>query len=240
MPGIDFPLQSLIAANLVMAIAATLQASIGIGLALLAVPLLALLDPQLVPGPMLLAGSVLALSSAIRERRAVNAALMGWALLGLLLGTLIAVFALSRIDTTDLSRVFAVLILLAVAISIASPRIPATNLTLLAGSGFSGLMGTMAGIHGPAVALVLQNARPEQARAMMGALFFIAYLGSVAALANIGLFGLLHLKLSAALLPGVLAGIAIAPRIARFVSPSRLRAAILAISFMSALLLLLR
>lgn len=240
MPATDFPLQSLIAANLVMAIASTLQATIGIGLALLAVPLLALLDPRLIPGPMLLAGSVLALSSAIRERRAVNAAHMGYALLGLTLGTLVAALALSRIDTTDLSKVFALLILLAVAISVASPRIPVTTFSLLAGGSLSGLMGTMAGIHGPPVALVLQNARPDQARAMMGALFFIAYIGSVAALARIGLFDLLHLKLAAALLPGVIAGVTVAPMIARFVSPSRMRAAILSISFTSAILLLLR
>jgi hypothetical protein len=50
-----------VAANVVMAVAGALQASVGFGLALLAVPILTLLDPNLVPGPMLLAGSVLQL-----------------------------------------------------------------------------------------------------------------------------------------------------------------------------------
>jgi hypothetical protein len=57
----------MILANAIMLIASALQASVGFGLALLAVPLLALLDPRLVPGPMLLAGSLLALSCVYQE-----------------------------------------------------------------------------------------------------------------------------------------------------------------------------
>jgi hypothetical protein len=64
---IGVPLITIIASNAIMSIASSLQASVGFGLALLAVPLLALVDPRLVPGPMLLAGSLLALASAYRE-----------------------------------------------------------------------------------------------------------------------------------------------------------------------------
>jgi len=53
-------------------------------------------------------------------------------------------------------------------------------------------MGMMVGIHGPPMALVLQHAWPEQAHAMLGAFFFVAYVGSVVALAVLGLFGMLQ------------------------------------------------
>lgn len=240
MPEPGLPLVTVIAANVIMAIASALQASVGIGLALLAVPLLALLDPRLVPGPMLLAGSVLALASAYRERHAVDLTSFRLSLLGLGIGSVLGAVALRAIDARNLRTVFALLILLAVALSVSRLRVQPTGPALFAGSGAAGIMGTMAGIHGPPIALVFQHARPDQARAMLGAFFFVAYLGSVVVLAVFGLFGIPHLELAAWLLPGVVAGLLVAPRLAGLISPSRLRVAILSISTASAFLLLLR
>lgn len=240
MAELGLPLVTVIVANAIMSIASALQASVGIGLALLAVPLLALLDPRLVPGPMLLAGSLLALACAYRERHAVDAKSFGLSLLGLATGTLFGAVGLRAISTGHINKVFAIVVLLAVATSVSGLRVRPTRSALFTGGGVAGVMGTMAGIHGPPIALVFQNARPEQARAMLGAFFFVAYVGSVVALAAFGLFGILQLKLAAALLPGVVAGLLVAPRLAAFISPVRLRMAILSIAASSALLLLLR
>ena len=237
-PGL--PLVTVIAANVIMSIASALQASVGIGLALLAVPLLALLDPRLVPGPMLLAGSVLALGSACRERHAVDPRSFGLSLLGLATGSVVGALALRAIDAQHLRKIFAMVILLAVVLSVLRLRVRPTRPALFAGAGVAGVMGTMVGIHGPPIALVFQHARPDQARAMLGAFFFVAYLGSVVVLAVFGLFGIPHLTLAAWLLPGVIAGLLVAPRLAGLISPSRLRVAILSISASSAFLLLLR
>ena len=237
-PGL--PLVIMIAANVIMSIASMLQASVGIGLALLAVPLLALIDARLVPGPMLLAGSLLALASAYRERHAMDAKSFGLSLFGLALGTVLGAVALRALSTVPLSKVFAILVLLAVALSVSGWRVRPTRSALFAGGGAAGVMGTMVGIHGPPIALVLQHARPEQVRAMLGAFFFVAYVGSVVALAAFGLFGRLQLQLAAGLLPGVVAGLCVAPFLARFLNPARLRLAILSISTLSAVLLLLR
>lgn len=233
-------LYALIVANLVMTIASALQASIGIGMALLALPLLALLDPRLVPGPMLLAGAALTLICAIREWQAVNAGHFGFSLLGLAAGTVVGAVALGMVNAACMNKVFAMAILLAVLLSVSRLRMGVTSSALFAGSCVSGAMGTMAGIHGPPLAIVLQNARPDQARAMMGALFFIAYLISVAALHAVGLFGAVHLKLAAAMLPGVLAGTFAARWLAKFVTQARLRMAILVVSSLSAIVMLLR
>jgi hypothetical protein len=56
----------------IMALGSALQAAVGIGLALFVVPVLALIDPAYIPGPMLLAGTVLAAMTAWRERHAVD------------------------------------------------------------------------------------------------------------------------------------------------------------------------
>ncbi|MCE5333824.1 MAG: TSUP family transporter [Desulfobacteraceae bacterium] len=240
MPDPGISLGVIVAANAVMAIASLLQASVGIGLALLAVPLLALIEPGFIPGPMLLSGSLLALSTAYRERHALEPASFTMSLVGLLAGTIVGALILGAISAEHLSKVFATLILLAVGLSLSGLRVRATRMTLLAGGGAAGVMGTIVGIHGPPIALVFQNSGPERARAMLGAFFFVAYLGSVVALSIFGLFGETQLVLSAELLPGVFCGLLAAPFGMEFFNAARLRVAILGISATSAVMLLFR
>lgn len=66
----DSVLGGMIVANLIVAVAAFLQASVGVGFAMIAVPLLLILDPELVPVPVLSAMTVLAAAMLIRERDA--------------------------------------------------------------------------------------------------------------------------------------------------------------------------
>ncbi len=75
----------LVLATLVMAIGAALQAAVGLGLALFVVPLLALIDVRLIPGPVLLASVALAVMMAYRGRAAINRRELtdsGWSLHG--------------------------------------------------------------------------------------------------------------------------------------------------------------
>ena len=51
-----------------MSLAALVQASVGFGANLLAAPTFALLDPDLVPGPIFFAAAVLTFATAFRER----------------------------------------------------------------------------------------------------------------------------------------------------------------------------
>ena len=85
----------LIVATLVMAVGAAVQAAVGFGLALFVVPLLALIDTRLVPG---------------RQR--------GLSLIGLCVGTTIGAWGLSLIAPASLTKLFALLILMAVLISL--------------------------------------------------------------------------------------------------------------------------
>src|SRR5207249_11915473 len=48
-----------VAATLIMAVGSAFQAAVGLGLALLVVPFLALIDTRFIPGPMLFAGIAL-------------------------------------------------------------------------------------------------------------------------------------------------------------------------------------
>ena len=228
------------AATLIMAVGSAFQAAVGLGLALLVVPLLALIDTGFVPGPMLFAGIALAVATAWRDRAEIDRATLRMSFVGLTIGTSVGAVALKLVARADLPRLFGALILLAVLISVAAPRVAATPRALLAGSTVSGVMGTMVGVHGPAIALALQNTEPAQVRAMLGAFFAVGYAMAVAWLAVLGLFGRHELVLGLALLPGVGLGYLVAPAIANFIDTTVLRIVILAVSSVSAVALLLR
>jgi len=228
------------AATLIMAVGSAFQAAVGLGLALLVVPLLALIDTRFVPGPMLFAGIALAAATAYRDRAEIDRTTLRSSLVGLAIGTGIGAIALRLASQAYLPQLFGALILIAVLISVAVPRVAATPRTLFAGSTVSGVMGTMVGVHGPAIALVLQHVEPAQVRAMLGAFFAVGYVMAVAWLAVLGIFGRDELVLGLSLLPGVCLGYLVAPAISKFIDTRVLRIAILVISSVSAVGLLFR
>lgn len=231
---------TLLLAVLVMAVGAGLQSAVGMGLGLLVFPLLALLDPRFVPGPMQIGAAALALGMVRRERAAVEWSTLSVAVIGLLVGTGVGVWALTLVDGQLLTRVFGALILLAVALSLSGVRVAPTQLSMLAGGVLAGVMGAMAGIHGPPIALVLQDASPQRLRAMLAAFFMVGYVAAILALAAGGLFGRTELMLGLLLAPGAFIGYAVGPTLGRRLDGGRLRYVILAISAASAVALLLR
>jgi len=234
------PILALAGELAIVAAASALQAATGMGMALLAAPLLALIDPSLVPGPMLCTVVVLSIAVAWRERHAVSGQVVGLGLAGLLLGAAIGAGILRLLFGLDLAPVFAVLILAMVAVSVSGVRIDASRPALLLGGAASGVVGTMFGVHGPPIALVLQHERPERMRATLCAFFAVGCTLSLLALAAIGAFGAVQIGQALRLVPAVAVGLLVAPFISRRIDRQRARVAVLVISTLSALALLLR
>jgi len=219
-------------AVLAMAAGAAAQVAIGMGLNLFTVPLLALINPVFVPGPVLMHSFLLSIAASIRLRRDIQFREVGVSVLGLLAGTALAGIALAR--------VFGVLIVLAVAITTLGAHLPLTHATIFAASAASGTMGTIAGVHGPPIALVYQRSSPARIRAALLPFFAVASPISLAALALVGLFGWRELCASVLLSPGLVAGYLAAPLLMRLLTPAAVRAAILAISAASGVALIVK
>jgi uncharacterized membrane protein YfcA len=226
--------------TIIVAMGAVLQATTGMGMALLSAPLLALIDPAFVPGPALCA--VMALSAAVawRERIAIDRRILGLALFGMCAGSVVGAILLAALIGLDLTRIFAALILAAVFLSVAGLHPRTNRLALLLGGAASGVLGTMSGVQGPPIALVLQHETPDRLRPTLCAFFAVGGVFSIAALAAAGVFGVRQIELGLELLPGVVVGFVIAPALARRIDRQRARVAVLAISALSALALLLR
>ena len=227
-------------ATLIVAAGAALQAATGMGMALFAAPLLALIDPAFVPGPALCAVIALSAAVACRERAAIDPRILTVALLGLATGSAVAAALLAVLIGFDLARVFAAMILAAVLLSAAGLQVRTNTLALFVGGAASGVLGTMSGAHGPPIALVLQHEAPDRLRATLCAFFAVGGMVSVAALAAAGIFGAEEMWHGLELLPGVALGFAVAPPLARRIDRRRARITVLVVSALSALALLLR
>lgn len=223
-----------------MAVGSALQAAVGMGLALFVVPLLVLIDQRFVPGPLQVGAALLALGMLRRESAAVEWSGLSIAVVGLLIGTAIGVAALTQLSGPLLMKGFGASILVAVAASLAGRRLSPTPPALLAGGLLAGIMGGMSGIHGPWIALVLQDSSPSRLRAMLSGFFLVAYVAALVALAAAGLFGPVELSLGLALVPGAILGYSVGPLLSRRLDTRRLRIATLTISSVSAVGLLLR
>jgi len=218
-----------------------LQASVGFGIALFVVPLLVLLNPVFVPGPMLFASLFLAAIMAFRGWSAIDLKKLGLAGVGLFVGTAAGALALMIVAADKWPKLFAVFILAAVALSASGIHIPVTRRNLVAAGIISGVMGTISGIHGPPMALLYQREPGNIVRATLAIFFVMAYAIALIALGTIGLFGKKELLLGLTLAPGVIAGYIVARFSTKLLDRGYwLRLAILTVASLSAIALIFR
>jgi len=234
-------LLKLVTACAVMGVGATLHGTVGFGMGLVAVPILALIDPVFVPGSVLFSGLVLAGLMACRERRAMDVSGIKLGLVGRVLGTLIASVMLAQMPTVEgMSVMLGALVLAAVLFSVSGWRIRPTKLALLGAGTLSGFMGTVASVGGPPMALLYQDASGERLRSTMSGFFIVGTLISLAGLVLAGHFGLTELWASLAMLPGVMIGFVVSRRALAFFDQGYTRPAVLAVSALSGVAVVLR
>jgi hypothetical protein len=216
---------------------ACVQGFAGIGFALFAAPLIVLVRPELVPGPMLVLGGAISLLAALRERGKIDYRSAGIAFAGRVPGSVLAGLVVGLLPKSTFSLIFGVLILAAVALSLAARRVePHPRYLGLAGF-VSGFMGTITAVGTPPMGLVMQSAEPARLRATIG-IFLVA--GSIVSIAVLGLAGRFHWRdvtLSLLLLPPLALGFAVSSVLMGRFQPRLVRYAVLGISAASSLLL---
>lgn len=189
-----------------------------------------LVDDRLVPGPLILATLVLILSSAYRERRSIDLSGVGWVLAGRVPGTLAGAVLLAMLLPRLLSVLLGSLVLLAVLISLAGGRFERTRPLLLVAGFVSGIMGTIAALGGPSVAVLYQHERGPKIRATLAIIFAVGASMSLVAVAAVGRLGLTELGLGVALVPPILAGFLASSAALPLLDAARMRAAVLVLA----------
>ena len=228
----------LLLALLVMAFGTLVQAALGFGLALVAAPLLHLIDPVFVPGPVILCVCTLSAWVLWRDQHALDTGQLGLVISGRLLGALGATAVLGSVSAAGFDLIFGLLILLAVLMSLLQPRLEASKRNVFIATLASGFMGTLSSIGGPPLALVYQNAEVSRLRANLALIFLVGASLSLVLLALIGRFGWRELVYGLFLQPGVLAGIALAQPLRRRLDQRLVRPLLLLLCALAALVIL--
>ncbi|MGI2101641.1 sulfite exporter TauE/SafE family protein [Shewanella oncorhynchi] len=229
--------QTLALASLVVFLGALTQSLIGFGLAVVASPLLYIVDPQLVPGPVIAMGFTISLLTLFRERGHLEFNGLQYALIGRVPGGFIGASLLLFAPQPILGLSIAAIVAVAVILSLYKFSLPVNKKTLFGAGVVSGIFGNIAAIGGPPMAILLSGKDASQFRAALSAFFIFSSTIAMVILAITGLLELKHLWLSLMLLPSVLLGYLVAGRLVGSVDKDKTKMATLVLCSISALVL---
>jgi uncharacterized membrane protein YfcA len=220
--------------------AAALQGAVGYGLNVIAAPLLMLINPAMVPGPILASAFVLTALMVWRNRDGIDLHGVRWMVFGMIPGTVLASWLLPSMPVRSLSFVLAGLVIGGVVLSLTGLRFPPLRWILLTAGFVSGMGSTLASIGGPPVALVNQELPGPRLRATLSTYFIISAVFSLLGLVIAGHYGGSELSLSAVMLPGVVVGFLLSKPLAVYLDKGYTRYAILGVSGLAGVLLLIQ
>jgi uncharacterized protein len=226
--------------GLVMVVGAYVQAVVGLGLGLLGAPVVALLDPSLVPVLTLWLALLISGLNLLGEHEHVDWRSTAWSLPARVPGTVLGAWLVAEFTEKQIGVALAVMVLVAVALTVRTVDVPVNAATLATAGFVAGTTGTATSVGGPPIALLYQHGDPKVARATMSVFFFVGVVLSLAGLAVSGSLAREPSWLAVVLAPGVVVGYVVGRHTRGRVDRDVFRRGVLAVCTVSALILLLR
>jgi len=221
-------------------VGAAVQGAVGFGANLIAAPLLVLIEPAYVPGPMLTAALFLTIMMTWRDRRHVDLVGLRYAFAGRIVGTIPAALVVSMVTAAVFDVLFGALVVLAVGFSLLGPRLSPTPRASICTGAISGFMATTAAVGGPPMALLYQHEEGRRLRGTLAGYFVLGAALSLLALAIVGEYGRTEIMLGATLCPGMLVGFAFSGLLAKRMDRRGVRPFVLVLSTVAGLAVLWR
>jgi uncharacterized membrane protein YfcA len=220
--------------------AAFVQGAIGLGFALIAAPVMAMLAPQLVPVGLLVLMLPLNAYVAWRERAALDWPSAWRITIGRFVGTFGGLALLAVLSPRSLAWLIGVATIAACAATLAAPSFRASARAYLTAGFVTGVSETATGIGGPPLALVYQHHPPAALRSTIAFCFLVGQAVSIAMLALAGKAAAPQFIDAAYLLPAVVAGAVLSRFAHAWLPAERTRSLVLAFAIVSAAVLLAR
>jgi len=225
---------------LALLIGATVQSLVGLGLGLVAAPVVTVVQPDLMPELLLWLACAYPLVTLADERADIHWTGLGWSLPPRVLGTAIGVAAVATFSPRILGLLVAVIVLVAVLVTWLAVRPPITRGSLITAGLLSGFSGTATSIGGPPMAILYQDRPPRQIRTTLAVYFMVGAALSLAGLAIAGQLGLREALLAAVLAPVLPVGAALGRLLRRRLPSQHVRGVVLLVCAASAVVLLVR
>lgn len=238
--GPDVTAGAVLVIALAVLVGALVQSVVGLGVGLLSAPVIALVEPQLLPGLPLWFGLAVSVLVMVSERSHADWRAVAWALPPRLPGTVVGVGLVVVFTPEQLGIALAVVVLAAVGLSLHTVEVPQTRTALLTAGFVSGVTGSATSIGGPPLALVFQHRPPAVARATMGIFFVFGSSISLGGLAVAGSLPRATLVVAVLVLPALAAGFWLGARVRHRLPRERFRHAVLVVCAAAALALIAR
>lgn len=225
----------LLLAGLAVVAGALVQGTMGLGLSLVTAPVVALLDPSLLPGGMLVLGMVMPAMTMLHEWRHVNWRQAGWLTVPRVLTTPLGVLVLVWLPPSAIGAVVGGVVLVAVCLTAWRLEVRATRTNLAIAGAVAGISATAASIGGPPAALALQHEQGPRLRATLAAFFLVGSIVSLSALAVGGKLTQHQLLYGASWVPALVLGFGLAVPLQRRMHGKRVRNAVLVLAGLSSI-----
>jgi uncharacterized membrane protein YfcA len=219
---------------------AVVQGAIGFGSNLVAVPVLALFNPDALPATLSLIVIPLALAMSLREHHAVDRPGVTWITIGRLPGTALGAWVVAVVSESTLAVLLGTGVLLAVAMTAFSPPVPVNRVTTTTAGVASGALGTATSIGGPPLALLYQHHEGPVLRSTLAVAFAFGTVLTLVALAIAGAIEPWHVALAAALVPALMIGLVLSRFVVGRLEGRWLRPTVLAFAAATAVLAIVR
>lgn len=219
---------------------AAVQGLIGLGLGLVAAPVVTMLAPELMPGMLLWAALFLPLVHLSTQRRDIDWRGLMWLLPARIPGIAVGAWMVAIFSVRELGVTVGIMVLTAVVLTWRAVQVEVSPLSLSVAGALSGVAGTATSIGGPPVALVYQRRPPEQIRNTLAVYFLIGCLMSLGGLAVAGDLDAAQFWFGLAVTPVLWVGLLLGRAFGRRVEVARIRPVILLVCGSSAAFLLIR
>lgn len=222
----------------ILFVATIIQGGIGFGFAMVAAPLIMLIQPQLIPGPLMVAALFINLIMSFFDRQSTDYKTVIWLLLGYFPGLMLGGFLLILFTPRQTALLFGFLVLLAVTLSLCGFKLTISRKTLIPAGMLSSLMNITTTMGGPPVALVLQNLPGQSLRTTLALFFSIGNIATLISLASIQRFDWISMIKGILLLPPILLGLWMARYFIPWLDKGKTRQAVLILAAVSGLMVI--
>jgi hypothetical protein len=216
---------------------ALLQVAIGFGLGMIVAPVLAIVEPSLVPSVNLLLACCVTSAVLVQDGAALDVRGAGWALVGRVPGVVAGTLLVTLLPRRVLALLVVAAVLVGVAVTLYGFRPRPSRPAVVVAGAMSGLMGTATSIGGAPMAMVWAQFAGPRLRSTMGAFFLVGSAMSLAALTLAGSVRLADLRYSLLLIPAAALGFVLARPVGRRLDVRRTRIAAMAMSVAGAAVL---
>jgi uncharacterized membrane protein YfcA len=236
----DVAASAILVIALAVLVGAFVQSVVGLGVGLVSAPVIALVEPSLLPALPLWFGLAVATMSLASEHSHVDWRVVAWSLPARLPGTALGVWLVTLFTPDQLSVALAVVVLAAVVLSVRTVEVAQNPRTLSAAGFVSGAAGSATSIGGPPMAIVLQHRPPAVARSTMAFFFVVGSSLSLSGLAITGSLPRSALVAAVLVLPMIAAGFWLGARVRHRLPRSHFRRAVLVVCAVAAVVLVVR